>query len=74
MKQPSYDWVLFDLDETLFDFPVAAALTHTLQIYGVQADDVSMAQYHILNHGLWQQYKLSPSQLRRDGHKKCIRP
>ncbi|MGL5974685.1 MAG: pyrimidine 5'-nucleotidase, partial [Aeromonas sobria] len=24
MKQPSYDWVLFDLDETLLDFPVAA--------------------------------------------------
>ncbi|MGL5463380.1 MAG: pyrimidine 5'-nucleotidase, partial [Aeromonas veronii] len=56
MKQPSYDWVLFDLDETLLDFPVASALTHTLQIYGVQADDASMAQYHALNHGLWQQY------------------
>ncbi|MGL4918410.1 MAG: pyrimidine 5'-nucleotidase, partial [Aeromonas allosaccharophila] len=39
MKQPSYDWVLFDLDETLLDFPVAAALTRTLQHYGVQADD-----------------------------------
>ncbi|MGL4933075.1 MAG: pyrimidine 5'-nucleotidase [Aeromonas sp.] len=56
MKQPSYDWVLFDLDETLLDFPVAAALTRTLQHYGVQADDASMAQYHALNHGLWQQY------------------
>jgi len=56
VKQPSYDWVLFDLDETLLDFPVASALTHTLQIYGVQADDASMAQYHALNHGLWQQY------------------
>ena len=56
MKQPSYDWVLFDLDETLLDFPVAAALTRTLLHYGVQADDASMAQYHALNHGLWQQY------------------
>lgn len=35
MKQASYDWVLFDLDETLLDFPVAQALERTLQIYGV---------------------------------------
>ena len=35
MKQASYDWVLFDLDETLLDFPVARALERTLQIYGV---------------------------------------
>lgn len=56
MKQPSYDWVLFDLDETLLDFPVAEALAHTLQIYGVEADDASMAHYHTLNHDLWQQY------------------
>ncbi|MGY3946439.1 pyrimidine 5'-nucleotidase [Aeromonas allosaccharophila] len=56
MKQPSYDWVLFDLDETLLDFPVAEALARTLTIYGVEADDVAMAQYHTINHGLWQQY------------------
>ena len=55
MKQPSYDWVLFDLDETLLDFPVAEALARTLTIYGVEAD-VAMAQYHTINHGLWQQY------------------
>ena len=56
MKQPSYDWVLFDLDETLLDFPVAEALARTLTIYGVEADDAAMAQYHTINHGLWQQY------------------
>lgn len=56
MKQPSYDWVLFDLDETLLDFPVAEALARTLTIYGVEADDAAMAQYHTVNHGLWQQY------------------
>ncbi|MCE9850130.1 pyrimidine 5'-nucleotidase [Aeromonas allosaccharophila] len=56
MKQPSYDWVLFDLDETLLDFPVAEALARTLMIYGVEADDAAMAQYHTINHGLWQQY------------------
>ncbi|WP_429088876.1 pyrimidine 5'-nucleotidase [Aeromonas allosaccharophila] len=56
MKQPSYDWVLFDLDETLLDFPVAEALARTLTIYGVEADNAAMAQYHTINHGLWQQY------------------
>jgi len=56
VKQPSYDWVLFDLDETLLDFPVAEALARTLTIYGVEADDAAMAQYHTINHGLWQQY------------------
>jgi len=43
VKQPSYDWVLFDLDETLLDFPVAEALARTLTIYGVEADDAAMA-------------------------------
>ncbi|MBV7415244.1 pyrimidine 5'-nucleotidase [Aeromonas encheleia] len=56
MKQPSYDWVLFDLDETLLDFPVAQALEQTLQIYGVTPSAPKMAQYHELNHRLWQQY------------------
>jgi FMN phosphatase YigB (HAD superfamily) len=35
VKQASYDWVLFDLDETLLDFPVARALERTYLIYGV---------------------------------------
>lgn len=56
MKQPSYDWVLFDLDETLLDFPVARALEQTLQIYGVMPTPAKMAEYHELNHRLWQQY------------------
>ncbi|UAK70703.1 pyrimidine 5'-nucleotidase [Aeromonas enteropelogenes] len=56
MKQPSYDWVLFDLDETLLDFPVARALEQTLQHYGVTPDAADMARYHELNHALWQQY------------------
>lgn len=56
MKQPRYDWVLFDLDETLLDFPVTRALSQTLQLYGVQPDDASMVRYQDLNRGLWQQY------------------
>lgn len=56
MKVPSYDWVLFDLDETLLDFPVAKALEQTLQIYGVMPTPPKMAEYHVLNQRLWQQY------------------
>ncbi len=56
MKQASYDWVLFDLDETLLDFPVARALERTLQIYGVAPTPPKMAEYHALNQRLWQQY------------------
>ncbi|WP_434662420.1 pyrimidine 5'-nucleotidase [Aeromonas sp. NJAU223] len=56
MKQPSYDWVLFDLDETLLDFPVTEALERTLQIYGVVPSPAKMAEYQGLNHRLWQQY------------------
>lgn len=56
MKVPSYDWVLFDLDETLLDFPVAQALEQTLQLYGVTPTPPKMAEYHALNHRLWQQY------------------
>ncbi len=56
MKQASYDWVLFDLDETLLDFPVPRALERTLQIYGVAPTPPKMAEYHALNQRLWQQY------------------
>jgi len=56
VKVPSYDWVLFDLDETLLDFPVAQALEQTLHIYGVTPTPPKMAEYHALNHRLWQQY------------------
>ncbi|MGY3943871.1 pyrimidine 5'-nucleotidase [Aeromonas tecta] len=56
MKQSSYDWVLFDLDETLLDFPVAKALEQTLQCYGLVPTAAKMAEYQALNHRLWQQY------------------
>ena len=56
MKEPHYDWVLFDLDDTLLDFPVAQALEQTLHHYGVTPTPARMAEYHELNHRLWQQY------------------
>lgn len=56
VKQSRYDWVLFDLDETLLDFPVAQALEQTLQLYGVIPTAEKMEEYHALNQRLWQQY------------------
>ncbi len=57
MKQASYDWVLFDLDETLLDFPVAQALERTLQIltwrYADAPKDGGLSR---ADHRLWQQY------------------
>lgn len=58
MNTPLYDWVLFDLDETLFDFPASKALTQTLQMHGVTATEALHAEYKELNHHLWQQYHM----------------
>lgn len=56
MKTPRYDWVLFDLDETLVDFPVSRALEQTLQLHGIVASEERMQEYQALNHRLWGQY------------------
>ena len=77
MKQASYDWVLFDLDETLLDFPVAQALERTLQIYGVTPTPPRMAAYHELNHRLWQQYnsgEINATRLQQMSHNNGARP
>ncbi|MGY4025781.1 pyrimidine 5'-nucleotidase [Aeromonas rivuli] len=56
MNTPHYDWVLFDLDETLLDFPVGKALEQTLQLHGIVANETRMSEYRELNHRLWGQY------------------
>lgn len=52
----AYQWILFDLDDTLFDFPAAEALKATLAHYSVTLTADMLADYQALNHGLWQQY------------------
>lgn len=50
-----YRWLLFDADNTLFDFDAAeeAALTRTLTQYGLSADEGTKGRYRAVNAALW---------------------
>lgn len=52
---PRYDHLLFDADETLFDFRAAerAALLRTLEHFALPADEGTLARYSRLNQSLW---------------------
>ena len=52
---PNYDYILFDADNTLFDFDAAehAALTATLERYGYANDDTAREHYLRVNRELW---------------------
>lgn len=52
----AYRWILFDLDDTLFDFPAPRALETTLAHYDIPLTPERLADYQQLNQGLWQQF------------------
>ena len=52
----AYQWILFDLDDTLFDFPAPQALEAALAHYSVTLTPEMLADYQQLNHALWEQY------------------
>jgi 5'-nucleotidase len=52
----AYQWILFDLDDTLFDFPAAEALDAALAHYSVTLTAEMLADYQALNKALWEQY------------------
>lgn len=52
----AYQWILFDLDDTLFDFPAAEALAAALAHYSVTLTAEMLADYQALNKALWEQY------------------
>ncbi len=52
----AYQWILFDLDDTLFDFPAPRALELALAHYSVTLTPERLADYQTLNQALWQQY------------------
>lgn len=54
----AYQYILFDLDDTLFDFPADQALALALQHYSVTLTAELLADYQALNHALWQQYNV----------------
>ena len=52
----AYQWILFDLDDTLFDFPAAEALRAAFAHYSVTLTAEMLADYQALNRALWEQY------------------
>ena len=52
----AYQWILFDLDDTLFDFPAAEALHAAFAHYSVTLTAEMLADYQALNRALWEQY------------------
>ncbi|MFC3911917.1 pyrimidine 5'-nucleotidase [Pseudaeromonas sharmana] len=52
----AYQYILFDLDDTLFDFPADRALALALEHYSVTLTPELLADYQQLNQALWQQY------------------
>lgn len=56
MSQSYYQWVLFDLDETLFDFPARQALLATLSHFDLAPDPALIEAYQATNHALWAQF------------------
>ena len=72
-----YEWLLFDADNTLWDFSAAeaGALERTLSARDIAWSDEVLAQYRIINHTAWSDYesgKLSKSQLRTIRFKRLL--
>ncbi|MBY6105474.1 pyrimidine 5'-nucleotidase [Ferrimonas balearica] len=51
-----YQWILFDADETLFNFDALAGLKLMFSRHGVDFSDHDYREYQTLNQPLWQAY------------------
>lgn len=56
----NYQWLLFDADNTLFDYDKAeaAALANSFQQFGLDFDQTTGAQYRTINAQIWHDYEL----------------
>lgn len=54
-----YDWLLFDADNTLWDFSAAeaSALELTLRTRDIDWSDEVLGQYRVINHRAWSDYE-----------------
>ena len=54
-----YEWCLFDLDGTLFDFDLAkdTALKRSFEYYGLNFRDEYIEQFDKINIKVWQQFE-----------------
>ncbi len=57
MLLKSYEWILFDADETLFEFDACRGLKQMFAGYGVEFSDHDFAEYQTVNKPLWVQYQ-----------------
>jgi 5'-nucleotidase len=53
----TYDWILFDADETLFRFDAFRGMQLTFERFGVQFDEQIYQEYHSLNKLLWVEFQ-----------------
>ena len=72
-----YDWLLFDADNTLWDFNAAeaSALERTLAATGITWNARVLADYRTINHQSWSDYEagiLPKSQLRTDRFRRLL--
>jgi len=56
----TYTWLLFDADNTLFDYDTAeaTALANSFQQFGLDFDQTTGAQYRTINAQIWHDYEL----------------
>ncbi len=57
MLLKSYEWILFDADETLFEFDACRGLKLMFAGYDVEFSDDDFAEYQLINKPLWVQYQ-----------------
>jgi len=67
----NYHWLLFDADETLFDFPQSErlAIIRTLKNYSLPYDEKTISLYSQINDSLWQRFnrnEIPREQIRRE--------
>ena len=53
----SYEWILFDADETLFEFDALRGLKLMFSRFGIDFSDADFSEYQLVNKPLWIQYQ-----------------
>ena len=52
-----YEWILFDADETLFEFDALRGLKLMFSRFGIDFSDADFSEYQLVNKPLWVQYQ-----------------
>lgn len=53
----SYEWILFDADETLFEFDALRGLKLMFSRFDIDFSDADFSEYQLVNKPLWVQYQ-----------------